>query len=249
MIQSHLRGLSRLTAAIAICAGLVSPGGIANAKPLPQAPSIQGMWWPDGVGEDVKPLNGPIAYTPAGMAASAANAASLKAEAGKPKERDDLKSCLPAGPVRILQQPYPLQIVQKGKMVVLIYEHNHVFEVVYLDDAPGEAEKADPSYMGYSSGAWSKGALLVSTANFNDQTMLSDLGIPHSDQLKVTRKIQAIDSGKHLEVISTITDPVMFKKAWSVRQVLTLRPDTHIEEFVCGQGPMETRYTRQALSK
>ena len=205
------------------------------------------MWWPVEPSSDVRPLDGPISYTPAGSAALAQNVAALKAAVGKPRQRDDLTPCLPAGPVRILQQPYPVQIIQKGKLAVLIYEHNHVYEIVYIGDPPGEAEKADPSYMGYSSGTWSNGELVVATSNFNAQTMLSEMGVPHSDRLNVIRKIRAIDAGKRLEIISTITDPVMFRSPWTVRQVLESKPDTHIEEYVCGQATLETRYTRQAV--
>lgn len=251
MNQFRIGGLSRLATTAAICFGLVSLASVGSAQVAPQdfragAGEIVGIWWPADHSSDVKPLDGPIVYTPAGTAALAKNVAALKSSVGKPKQRDDLTPCLPAGPVRILQQPYPLQIVQKGRMVVLIYEHNHVYEIVYIGDPPGEAEKADPSYMGYSSGTWTNGELFVATSNFNAQTMLSDMGIPHSNRLNVMRKIRMIDAGKRLEILSTITDPVMFKNPWTVRQVLEPRPDTRIEEYVCGQGTLETRYTRQA---
>jgi hypothetical protein len=252
MIKFRMSSLSRLAMAAALCCGFgpFDNSGhaqvAAQALPVAAAGEIRGMWWPVEPNSDIRPLDGPISYTAAGSAALAKNVAALKAAAGKPKERDDLTPCLPAGPVRILQQPYPVQIIQKGNLAVLIYEHNHVFEIVYIGDAPGEAEKADPSYMGYSSGAWSNGDLVVTTSNFNAQTMLSDMGVPHSNQLSVIRKIQMTDAGKHLEVISTITDPVMFTRPWTVRQVLESRPDERIEEYVCGQATLETRYTRRA---
>ena len=251
MIQFRLRGLSQLAVATVMCCGLATFNSYAHAQVAPQSQSagdgeIRGMWWPVEPNSDIVPIGGPIAYTPAGTLALAKNVETLKAAVGKPKQRDDLTPCLPAGPVRILQQPYPLQIVQKGRMAVLIYEHNHVYEIVYIGDPPGEAEKADPSYMGYSSGTWSNGELVVATSNFNAQTMLSDMGIPHSDRLNVMRKIRMIDAGKRLEILSTISDPVMFRTPWTVRQVLESRPDTRIEEYVCGQGTFETRYTRQA---
>ena len=183
MIQFRMRGLSRLATAAAICWGLVSISSFGHAQVTPQelpagGGGIVGMWWPVEPSSDVRPLDGPISYTPAGAAALAQNVAALKAAVGKPRQRDDLTPCLPAGPVRILQQPYPVQIIQKGKLAVLIYEHNHVYEIVYIGDPPGESEKADPSYMGYSSGSWSNGELVVATSNFNAQTMLSEMGVP-----------------------------------------------------------------------
>ena len=249
MMQFRLRSPMRHALTAATCLGAIALATLAHAQSPPSADyGIQGVWWPIDPGADVRPIEGSIVYTAAGKAALEKNLAKIRATSGKPKERDDLAPCLPAGPVRILQQPYPVQVIQKDKTLTLIYEHNHVFEIVYLGESPGEAEKADPSYMGYSTGEWAKGTLVVKSSNFNGQTMLSDVGVPHSDSLSITRKVRTTGQGRHLEVVSTISDPTMFKKPWTVRQVLEARPLERIEEYVCGQATLETRYTRQAAA-
>lgn len=216
--------------------------GAATAAPPPA--DFNGIWWIAQREQALVPLGGgAIPFTAQGRKSFDESAAALKAEAGKPVDRNDLRQCLPLGPTRILQEPFPLQIVQHGNDFILLWEHNHAYESVYFDKRPDP--DADWAYMGNSIGAWARDGITITTTGFNDQTLLDNSGLPHSEELRVTRKLRLIEGGKALEIVSTITDPVMFTKPWSVRHVLQARPDATIEEYVCGQGPtLETRYTR-----
>ncbi len=211
-------------------------------------PDLHGLWWPQPVQTPLQPVGGgAVPLTAEGRKRYDASAATLKAEAGKPVGRDDLRRCLPLGPTRIVGQNFPLQIVQKvektGEQFVLIWEHNHSYEQVYLNEKP-DLER-DPAYMGNSVGVWTADGIAITTTNFKDGTLLDDSGLPHSDKLSMTRTLRKIDGGKLLEIVTTIIDPVVFSKPWQVRHTLQLRPNERIEEYTCGQGPtLETRYTR-----
>ncbi|MGD9841447.1 MAG: hypothetical protein AB7F79_04405 [Steroidobacteraceae bacterium] len=219
---------------------------VAGSTALAAMPvtGLTGVWMTDAPHAPLKPVAGSaIPLTAAGKAAFAKNAAVLRERDGKKTDRNDLSACLPYGPLRLLQQPYPLQLIQRGNLFVLMYEQNHVFEIVYLDEQPDL--ELDPGFMGNSVGAWTRDGIVITTTGFNDSTFLDDSGLPHSDQLSMTRTLRVIGQGTRLEVVSSITDPMMYTRPWSVRQELTHRPNLRIEEYVCGQGPtLETRYTR-----
>jgi hypothetical protein len=207
-------------------------------------PDLNGVYYTVHPDKTLKTVDGrAIPLTAAGREALAANAPKVAASKIPPAGLA-MDACVPDGPVRILQQPYPLEIVQKGDVIVLIWEHNHVGERVYMNEKPNP--DLDPSYSGYSVGHWDGQTLVIDTANFNDMTFLDDNGLPHTEDLKVERRLRKVDGGKALQIEATVTDPTMYSRPWTVRTTLPLRNDISIEEFVCGEKTLETRYTRAA---
>lgn len=226
-------------------AGALALAGMAHAQVHKgQGGDLTGVYFTPRPATSLKTTDGlPIPLTEAGRAALAANAAKVAASKIAPAGKA-MDACVPFGPTRLLEQPYPLEIVQKDKSVLLIWEHNHVWERVYLGEQPDP--DADPSYMGFSVGHWDGSTLVVDSTNFNSATFLDDNGLPHSPDLKVERRLRKVNAGKALEILVTINDPKMYSRSWTVKAVLPLRADIQTEEFVCGQNTYETRYTRAA---
>ncbi|MDB5461078.1 MAG: hypothetical protein JWO72_2819 [Caulobacteraceae bacterium] len=233
----------RLLTAAAAAAAALGVSGAAHAQgKAPPATDLSGVYFNEHPAKALTTVDGsPILLTAAGKAALAANAA--KAASSKiPPAGFNMDACLPFGPTRMLQQPYPLEVVQKGDTVVLIWERSHAWERVYMNEKPNP--DADPTYMGYAVGHWDGPTLVVDTSLFNNGALMDDNGLPHSDSLQMERRLRKVQGGKALEIVATVTDPVMYIKPWTVRAVLPLRPDIKIEEFVCGLKTFETRYTR-----
>jgi hypothetical protein len=213
----------------------------ANAKDA--APDLNGIYFTAHPPKMLAPTDGSISLTEAGRKALAANASLVAATKASPVGAR-MEACTPTGPTRILQQPYPLQVVQKGKTIALIWEQNHIFERVYLDQQP--PADVDDSYMGFSVGHWEGATLVIDTGNFNAKTFLDDNGLPHTADLKVQRRLRKVQNGKALEITVKVTDPAMYARPWTVRTVLPARSDVDLEEYVCGENTLETRYTRAA---
>jgi hypothetical protein len=232
--------LKKTSGWFALLAGASAITGVALAWPVVAAPDLSGVWWNSNPLHALVPVGGgPVPLTAQGKLALAANAEKLKATTLMPAGKR-MEACLPFGPTRTLQQPYPLNIIQKGPIFLIVYEHNHVWERVYMDEKPNPDE--DLSYFGHSVGRWDGATAVVETTNFNDQTFLDDRGLPHSEQLAMTRRIHRLSAGNKLEILTTITDPVMYAKPWSMRTVLDARPNESIREYVCGLNTLETRY-------
>jgi hypothetical protein len=231
----NLNSLASLVAAAMV--GALACG--ADAKET--APDLNGIYFTAHPPKKLEPIDGAIQLTEAGRKALAANAPLVASTKAQPVGAH-MEACTPAGPTRILEQPYPLQVVQKGDTIALIWEQNHVFERVYLDQQP--PADVDDSYMGFSVGHWDGATLVIDSSNFNAKTFLDDNGLPHTADLKVERRLRKVQNGKALELTVKVTDPAMYSRSWTVRTVLPTRPDIDMEEYVCGENTLETRYTR-----
>ena len=149
------------------------------------------------------------------------------------KETDDpvLKQCLPPGTPRIYLQPFPFQIVQTPKEILMFYEYDHTVRQIFMD---GRAHPEDitPTYMGHSIGKWDGDSLVVDTVGFNDKTWLDRDGHPHSDQLHVIERFHRVDRD-NLQVDINIEDPKALAKPWKSQLNFQLKPDWDIMELVC----------------
>jgi hypothetical protein len=234
-----MRTGQRLLVAAAALGVFGAAHGPAQAAP---AASLSGVYFNARPAKTLEIVGGGQApLTAVGKEALAANAPMAAASMLPPKGQA-LERCLPVGPIRILQQPYPMEVVQKGDTVLLIWEQNHIAERVYMNEKPDP--DADWSYMGYSVGRWDGPTLVVESSLFNDMTFLDDAGLPHTENLKVERRIRTVDGGKALEILATVTDPTMYTKPWTARVVLPRRTDVKIEEYTCSARTLEDRYTR-----
>jgi hypothetical protein len=149
------------------------------------------------------------------------------------KETDDpvLKQCLPPGTPRIYLQPFPFQIVQTPKEIVMLYEYDHTVRQIFID---GRAHPDDilPTYMGHSIGKWEGDTLVVDTVGFNEKTWLDRDGHPHSDQLHVIERFHRVDFD-NMTIDINIQDPKALAKPWVSQLNFQLRPGWDIMELVC----------------
>ena len=149
------------------------------------------------------------------------------------KETDDpvLKQCLPPGTPRIYLQPFPFQMVQTPKEILMIYEYDHTVRQIFMD---GRAHPEDitPTYMGNSIGKWDGDTLVVDTVGFNDKTWLDRDGHPHSDQLHVIERFHRVDRD-NMTIDINIEDPKVLVKPWKTQLNFQLKPDWDIMELVC----------------
>jgi hypothetical protein len=149
------------------------------------------------------------------------------------KDTDDpvLKQCLPPGTPRIYLQPFPFQMVQTPKEIVMIYEYDHTVRQIFLD---GRKHPDDvlPTYMGHSIGKWEGDTLVVDTVGFNEKTWLDRDGHPHSDQLHVIERFHRVDFD-NMTIDLNIQDPKALAKPWVSQLSVQLRPNWDIMELVC----------------
>ena len=214
----------------------LAPFPAAAASAATAWPDLSGTYWISSYSAKIQAVGGgDPPYTPAAMATYKKNMAAVKTFSLDDKAR---KVCTPDGVPRILESPYPFEIVQSPNRseVHLIYELNHVIRLVEINKplpSPDDLETF-PFYSGHSVGHWDGDTLVVETAGFNERTFLDNSGAPHTDQLRTVERIRKI-SDKQLEDVVTIHDPGVFTKDWSARFVYDARPDIRLTDYACGE--------------
>src|SRR5580698_10783977 len=136
---------------------------------------------------------GAIGAEPAGLGVVVGNEIPyLPAAAAKKKENfehrltldPEIKCFLPGVP-RATYMPFPFQIVQTSKYIMMAYEFAGATRTIYMDKAP--PSPAD-TWMGHSVGHWDGDTLVVDSTSFNDQTWFDRAGNFHSDALHVVER-------------------------------------------------------------
>ena len=171
----------------------------------------------------------------------------LPAAAAKKKENfesrltadPEVKCYLPGVP-RATYMPYPFQIVQTPKHILMAYEYAGAARTIYMDKAlPSPAD----SWMGQSVGRWEGDTLVVDVTSLNDQTWLDRAGNFHSDAVHVVERYTPI-SPDALTYEVTIEDPKVFSRPWKMSMPLYRRLDKNAQvmEFKCVEFVEELMY-------
>jgi hypothetical protein len=148
-------------------------------------------------------------------------------------EVDPQGLCIFPGVPRIMNLPYPFQIVQLPDKVVFLYEALHNFRIVYTD-GKNRYEGLPPALMGHSIGHWEGDTLIVETTGLTDRTRLDDFGNVHSAQTRVTERYRR-DGRDTLVFNYTLEDPLMYAEPWTVpeRRIPLAPPDWELMEYAC----------------
>ena len=127
--------------------------------------------------------------------------------------------------------PYPFQIIQTPKSILIVYTYANAVRTIYMDD---HKEAPWDSWMGWSNGRWEGETLVVDTTGFNDQTWFDRAGNFHSDALHVVERYTAT-SPDHLVYEATIEDPKVFTRPWKMSMPVyrRLEKNAQIMEFKC----------------
>jgi hypothetical protein len=138
--------------------------------------------------------------------------------------------CVPLGIPQTFVTPYPFQIIQTPKFVLMIFEYPNTFRYIWTDGRPHPADP-DPSWMGDSIGHWEGDTLVVDAVGFNDKTEVS--GYMHTDAYHVVERYRRVETGLQYDV--TVDDPNVFASPWTLpTRILPSRPDLdRVDEFVC----------------
>jgi hypothetical protein len=139
--------------------------------------------------------------------------------------------CKPLGVPQSFVTPYPFQIVQTPKLIVMVFEYPNAVRFIPTDGRPHPVDP-DPTWMGDSVARWEGDTLVVDTVGFNDKTEVS--GYMHSEDLHVVERFKRVENGS-LQYDVTVEDPNVFARPWVLpTRTLPFRPELdRVDEFVC----------------
>jgi hypothetical protein len=203
-----------------------------SAPPNPDPRDFNGVWWLGGY----QYMLGPELYVMPPLKPQYVKLLEQrirKKNEGRP-EADAATQCFPHGMPRIMESPYPIEIVQTDKQITLLHEVAHNLRRLYIDrPAPADWPL---SFLGYSNAHWDGDALVVETTRINDRSFIDDEGSAKSTSLKTTERFRKVDGGRRIEMIMTIDDPVTLEKPYSYKRYYYWRPDVRPMEYVCEEN-------------
>jgi hypothetical protein len=218
--------------------GVAAPLALASAGPTVAAdatPDLSGIYWASEYHAKIQLVGGgELPLTADGKAAYEQNMAGLKDGSIIDNAR---RFCVPDGLPRVLANPYPFEIIYGPPgQITVIYELSHQVRPVAMDKPLPSADELEtwPFYNGHSAGHFEGDTLVIETAGFNEKTLLDATGAPHTDEMRTLERIRKI-SPTQLEDVITIHDPKYYTRDWQARFVYTLRNDTRIEDYNCGE--------------
>lgn len=191
---------------LAMAAALVPV--VARAQSAP--PDLGGLWEPQYTPDLARAYGKGLPFT------------SYGAERWKKVDtaNDPTAYCLPVGPARALQSPYPFEILQTRDRVALVFEYQWTFRLIYMDGRTPPADIHEyPEWMGYSTGRWVGDTLVVDTIAIHERSWLDTAGHEHSAKLKLTERFRKTQPDA-IEWTVTFDDPVFFTEPWSITRTL-----------------------------
>lgn len=139
--------------------------------------------------------------------------------------------CYLGGVPRSTYMPYPFQIFQNKRDVIMVYQYATGFRRIYVD---GKDEAPLNAWMGWSNAHWDGNTFVVEVTGLNGETWLDRAGNYFSDNAKVTERYTPI-SPNHLRYEATIEDPTVFSRPWKISMPLyrVVDDDYRLLEFKC----------------
>ena len=144
---------------------------------------------------------------------------------------DPEAKCYLPGVPRANYMPFPFEIIQGDKKILVAYEFASASRLITLDKAePAPVE----SYMGWSNGRWDGDTLVVDVTGLNDKTWFDRVGNFHSDALHVVERWTPAGPDV-LQYEATIEDSKVFTRPWKMSFPLYRRLDRNAQflEFKC----------------
>ena len=158
-VPRHADGSPNLTA---------PPPRLADGRP-----DLQGVWT-NGRGNLITAPEGVL--QPWALTVMAAREQNFR------KDRPSYR-CLPSGPE--INHEWK-QIIQTPATIAVIND-DLTSRLIFLDGRTLEPEP-HPTWMGYSVARWDGDTLVVESNGFNDKTWLNPVGLPHTEQLRLTER-------------------------------------------------------------
>jgi hypothetical protein len=208
------------------------PAPEGSAPPNPDPRNFEGVWWLEGYHYLLGPEQGvPPPLKPEYMRILERR---IRAKNAGTPEADASTQCLPHGMPRLMESPYPIEIVQTPGRITFLHEVAHNLRRIWMDR--GHPAKITPSYMGDSVGRWEGDTLVVDTIGLNERTFIDDEGSSHSDKIHVVERYRKIEGGRKIELEMTVEDPVTLERPYSYRRIYHWRPDIRPAEYVCEEN-------------
>jgi len=139
--------------------------------------------------------------------------------------------CRPKGMPTIMEQPYPIEFVNKGEVILLRMEEYDTVRTINM--APNaKVDSLPKTLLGRSKGRWEGDTLVVTTSRI-DWPYLDPSGIPQGPSSTIVERITPTSDGTRLNYTMTITDPATFTEPLELKRSWVWRPGETVKPYNC----------------
>jgi len=169
--------------------------------------------------------------TSAGMLLPYTSTALAARERYNPLTDDTALRCIPQGMPGIMDNPFPMEIVEQGDDIVFRMEEWDVVRIIHMSGAQNpDSQLASP--LGYSTGRWEGETLVVATAQIN-WPFFDDVGTPQSGDVQIVERFSLGIEGGRLNYTIAVIDDVTFTEPISLDGYWVWVPDEEIKPYNC----------------
>lgn len=146
---------------------------------------------------------------------------------------DPEAKCYMPGVPRATYLPYPFQIIQGDKKIMIVYGFAEASRTVHMDKENPEPAPID-SWMGRSHGLWDGDTLIVEVAEFNGEAWFDRAGNFASNTLRVVERYTPMGLNA-ITYEATIEDANVFTHPWTISMPLyrRLEANARVLEYKC----------------
>ncbi|HEY5566173.1 MAG TPA: hypothetical protein VIM81_02880 [Gammaproteobacteria bacterium] len=145
-------------------------------------------------------------------------------------QRSVATTCRPPGIIYSMQGPFPIEIFQGSRLIVMKLEYFDLVRIVFMDETD-HPDDWPLTVTGHSIGHWEGDTLVVDTARLQPATLLNN-GLDHTEHVRLLERFRLSEDGSTLAVTQEIEDPQVF--TGRAARVLSLeRGDGHVYPYAC----------------
>jgi Carboxypeptidase regulatory-like domain len=189
-------------------------------------PDLSGIWWRPTTVD-----NGKQEFLP--------NAVAVAKEREATNRKDSPQAhCLPGAVLRL--GPVYETVQSPAVLVVISDDDSPGFHQIYID---GRQHPKDPTpaWYGSSVGHWEGDTLVVDRVAFDERVWLDQGAHPHSEKLHIVERYRRPDLG-HLETETTVEDPGVLARPFTMKTVSDLAPTEEVLEFICTENNRDVEH-------
>lgn len=140
-------------------------------------------------------------------------------------------ACTPPSVAFYMQAPFPIEIHQSDKFIVMQIEYFDLYRLIFLD---GREHPLDGPHSknGHSVGHWEGDELVVDTVNISSSTFLNN-GFNHSDNLHLVERFKMSADGNALFLTQVSDDPEVFSGLAARYMAWRKVPGEHVYPYEC----------------
>ena len=246
----------RVSAWVAVaCVALVAGPAAAQSGDVPRTswddrPDLNGVWqtmssanWnlEDHLAAAGHPDLGAIGAQPPGQGVVVGGEIPYTAEARRLRDEnfanrignDPEAKCFLPGVPRANYMPYPFQIIQGDRKILMIYGFAEANRTIHMDKEDPEPPPLD-SWMGRSHGRWEGDTLVVDAEGFTGEQWFDRAGNFASSGLRVTERYTPMGPNV-IRYEARLEDPNTFTRPWEMGLLLyrRLEENARVLEFKC----------------